>query len=52
VRDHAGIGRRDHAHRQSDGQHNSQKARHCPCHCARFRMSWLGCLIPPRGVPV
>lgn len=23
MRDHTGVGRRDHAHRQSDGQHNS-----------------------------
>lgn len=36
VRNHAGVGRRDHAHRQSDGQYNSKIAFHLPSHPARF----------------
>jgi hypothetical protein len=36
VRNHAGVGRRYHAHRQSDGQYNSKIAFHLPSHPARF----------------
>lgn len=36
VRNHSRVERRDHAHRQSDGQYNSKIAFYLPSHPARF----------------
>lgn len=36
VRNHPGVERRDHAHRQSDGQYNSKIAFYLPSHLAHF----------------